>query len=156
MYFPVPCERNRQKLVVKRVNRYDESTDMYTEFFKPYELTSFDETFCIAMTNSARSAQVFSPPILSKFCQNGKSVNHHRVPTCLVCLREFMPKTVGLDPSPFTVRKPEETGKSVLGYDYTSPKTWKAAASLIHPALYWSDPPAHVPIRPANSDACTV
>ena len=26
-----------------------------------------------------------------------------------------MPKTVGVDPSPFTVRKPEETGKSVLG-----------------------------------------
>lgn len=30
--------------------------------------------------------------------------------------REFMPKTVGVDPSPFTVRKPEETGKSVLGW----------------------------------------
>uniref|UniRef100_A0AAX7VGA8 SAC domain-containing protein n=1 Tax=Astatotilapia calliptera TaxID=8154 RepID=A0AAX7VGA8_ASTCA len=29
--------------------------------------------------------------------------------------REFMPKTVGADPNPFTVRKPEETGKSVLG-----------------------------------------
>lgn len=27
-----------------------------------------------------------------------------------------MPKTVGVDPSPFTVRKPEETGKSVLGF----------------------------------------
>lgn len=27
-----------------------------------------------------------------------------------------MPKTVGVDPSPFTVRKPEETGKSVLGW----------------------------------------
>lgn len=81
-YDEVPCEKNRKKVVVKRVNRYDESTDMYTEFFKPYELTSFDDTFCIAMTNSAR---------------------------------EFMPKSVGLDPSPFTVRKPEETGKSVLG-----------------------------------------
>uniref|UniRef100_A0A4W4GZU7 SAC domain-containing protein n=1 Tax=Electrophorus electricus TaxID=8005 RepID=A0A4W4GZU7_ELEEL len=78
----VPCEKNRKKVSVKRVNRYDESTDMYTEFFRPYELTAFDDTFCIAMTNSAR---------------------------------EFMPKSVGLDPSPFTVRKPEETGKSVLG-----------------------------------------
>lgn len=28
---------------------------------------------------------------------------------------DFMPKTVGIDPSPFTVRKPDETGKSVLG-----------------------------------------
>ncbi|XP_036438187.1 polyphosphoinositide phosphatase isoform X2 [Colossoma macropomum] len=81
-YDEVPCEKNRKKVLVKRVNQYDESTDMYTEFFKPYELTSFDDTFCIAMTNSAR---------------------------------EFMPKSVGLDPSPFTVRKPEETGKSVLG-----------------------------------------
>ncbi|XP_072535654.1 polyphosphoinositide phosphatase isoform X2 [Salminus brasiliensis] len=81
-YDEVPCEKNKKNVVVKRVNRYEESTDMYTEFFKPYELTSFDDTFCIAMTNSAR---------------------------------EFMPKSVGLDPSPFTVRKPEETGKSVLG-----------------------------------------
>ncbi|XP_026856708.1 polyphosphoinositide phosphatase [Electrophorus electricus] len=81
-YDEVPCEKNRKKVSVKRVNRYDESTDMYTEFFRPYELTAFDDTFCIAMTNSAR---------------------------------EFMPKSVGLDPSPFTVRKPEETGKSVLG-----------------------------------------
>ncbi len=30
--------------------------------------------------------------------------------------REFMPKTVGLDPSPFTVRKPDESAKSVLGW----------------------------------------
>lgn len=30
--------------------------------------------------------------------------------------REFMPKTVGVDPSPFTVRKPEETGKYVLAW----------------------------------------
>lgn len=28
---------------------------------------------------------------------------------------DFMPKTIGIDPSPFTVRKPDETGKSVLG-----------------------------------------
>lgn len=34
----------------------------------------------------------------------------------LVSLREFMPKTLGVDPSPFTVRKPEETGKYVLGW----------------------------------------
>ncbi|KAM6954534.1 polyphosphoinositide phosphatase [Aplochiton taeniatus] len=80
-YDEVPCEENLKRMLVKRVNRYDESIDTYTEFFKPYELTCFDDTFCIAMTNSAR---------------------------------EFMPKTVGVDPSPFTVRKPEETGKSVL------------------------------------------
>ncbi|CDQ87067.1 unnamed protein product [Oncorhynchus mykiss] len=78
---PVPCEENMKKVGVRRVNRYDESIDTYTEFFKPYELTSFDDTFCIAMTNSAR---------------------------------ELMPKTVGVDPSPFTVRKPEETGKSAV------------------------------------------
>lgn len=34
----------------------------------------------------------------------------------LFLFREFMPKNVGVDPSPFTVRKPEETGKSVLGW----------------------------------------
>lgn len=50
----VPCEDTMKKVKVKRVNRFDESTDTYTEFFKPYELTSFDDTFCIAMTNSAR------------------------------------------------------------------------------------------------------
>ncbi|CAB1340058.1 unnamed protein product, partial [Coregonus sp. 'balchen'] len=77
-----------KKVGVRRVNRYDESIDTYTEFFKPYELTSFDDTFCIAMTNSAR---------------------------------ELMPKTVGVDPSPFTVRKPEETGKSaVIGEEQIS------------------------------------
>uniref|UniRef100_A0A8C7ILK9 FIG4 phosphoinositide 5-phosphatase n=1 Tax=Oncorhynchus kisutch TaxID=8019 RepID=A0A8C7ILK9_ONCKI len=80
-YDEVPCEENMKKVGVRRVNRYDESIDTYTEFFKPYELTSFDDTFCIAMTNSAR---------------------------------ELMPKTVGVDPSPFTVRKPEETGKSAV------------------------------------------
>lgn len=42
------------KVKVKRMNQLDESIDIYTEFFKPYELTSFDDTFCIAMTNSAR------------------------------------------------------------------------------------------------------
>lgn len=80
-YDEVPCEDTMKKIQVKKVSRFDESIDIYTEFFKPYELTSFDDTFCIAMTNSAR---------------------------------EFIPKTVGVDPSPFTVRKPEETGKSVL------------------------------------------
>lgn len=50
----VPCEETMKKVKVKRVNRFEESTDIYTEFFKPYELTSFDDTFCIAMTNSAR------------------------------------------------------------------------------------------------------
>ncbi|XP_063079135.1 polyphosphoinositide phosphatase [Engraulis encrasicolus] len=79
-YDEVPCEENRKKVLLKRVNRFDESIDIYTEFYKPYELTSFDDTFCISMTNSAR---------------------------------EFMPKTVGVDPSPFTVRKPEETAKSI-------------------------------------------
>ncbi|XP_051511526.1 polyphosphoinositide phosphatase [Myxocyprinus asiaticus] len=87
LYLPLPydeaeCEQNRRKVSVKRVNRFDESIDIYTESFRPYELTSFDDTFSIAMTNSAR---------------------------------EFMPKTVGLDPSPFTVRKPDESAKSVLG-----------------------------------------
>lgn len=86
-YLPLPfdeaqCEENMRKVSVKRVNRYEESTDIYTEFFKPYELTAFDDTFSISMTNSAR---------------------------------DFMPKTVGLDPSPFTVRKPDESAKSVLG-----------------------------------------
>ena len=50
----VPCEDNRKKVAVKRVNRFDESIDTYTEFYKPYELTSFDDTFSISMTNSAR------------------------------------------------------------------------------------------------------
>ncbi|XP_059354096.1 polyphosphoinositide phosphatase isoform X1 [Carassius carassius] len=81
-YDEAQCEKNRRKVSVKRVNRFEESIDIYTEFFKPYELTSFDDTFSIAMTNSAR---------------------------------EFMPKTLGLDPSPFTVRKPDESAKSVLG-----------------------------------------
>lgn len=56
----VPCEKNRRKMMVKRMNRYDESIDMYTEFFKPFELTAFDDTYCIAMTNSARSVSYCS------------------------------------------------------------------------------------------------
>lgn len=50
----VPCEDTMKKVKVKRVNRFDESIDTYTEFFRPYEITSFDDTFCITMTNSAR------------------------------------------------------------------------------------------------------
>lgn len=50
----VACDDTMKKVKVKRVNRFDEGIDIYTEFFKPYELTSFDDTFCIAMTNSAR------------------------------------------------------------------------------------------------------
>lgn len=58
---------------MKRVNRYDESIDMYTEFFKPYELASFDDTFCIAMTNSARLAPLVNTSFYSlcMFCENG-------------------------------------------------------------------------------------
>uniref|UniRef100_A0A669ETE7 FIG4 phosphoinositide 5-phosphatase n=1 Tax=Oreochromis niloticus TaxID=8128 RepID=A0A669ETE7_ORENI len=102
-YDEVPCEENMKKVKVKRMNQLDESIDIYTEFFKPYELTSFDDTFCIAMTNSAR---------------------------------EFMPKTVGADPNPFTVRKPEETGKSVLGSKSSKEETVlqrKTAASAPPP-----------------------
>uniref|UniRef100_A0A8C0SGP7 FIG4 phosphoinositide 5-phosphatase n=2 Tax=Canis lupus familiaris TaxID=9615 RepID=A0A8C0SGP7_CANLF len=42
---------------------------------------------------------------------------HHKNTMRLLPTRrsDFMPKTVGIDPSPFTVRKPDETGKSVLG-----------------------------------------
>uniref|UniRef100_A0A8C1T647 FIG4 phosphoinositide 5-phosphatase n=1 Tax=Cyprinus carpio TaxID=7962 RepID=A0A8C1T647_CYPCA len=54
-YDEAQCEKNRRKVAVKRMNRFDESIDIYTEFFKPYELTSFDDTFSIAMTNSSRS-----------------------------------------------------------------------------------------------------
>uniref|UniRef100_A0A674HE04 FIG4 phosphoinositide 5-phosphatase n=1 Tax=Taeniopygia guttata TaxID=59729 RepID=A0A674HE04_TAEGU len=78
----VTCAENRRKLTVKKFNKYEEEIDIHNEFFRPYELSSFDETFCLAMTNSTR---------------------------------DFMPKNVGIDPSPFTVRKPDETGKSVLG-----------------------------------------
>ncbi|XP_064145723.1 polyphosphoinositide phosphatase isoform X1 [Loxodonta africana] len=42
---------------------------------------------------------------------------HHKNTMGLLPTRrsDFMPKTIGIDPSPFTVRKPDETGKSVLG-----------------------------------------
>ncbi|XP_026174953.1 polyphosphoinositide phosphatase [Mastacembelus armatus] len=102
-YDEVPSKNTMTKVKVKRVNRFDESIDIYTEFFKPYELTSFDDTFCIALTTSAW---------------------------------EFMPKTVGVDPSPFTVRKPEETGKSVLSNKSSKEETLlqrKTAASAPPP-----------------------
>lgn len=51
---PVACEENMKKIKMKRVNQFDEGIDIYTEFFKPYELTCFDDQFCIGMTNSAR------------------------------------------------------------------------------------------------------
>ncbi|KAK7808522.1 hypothetical protein U0070_003159 [Myodes glareolus] len=81
-YDEVICAANLRKLTVKKFHRCEEEIDIHNEFFRPYELSSFDDTFCLAMTSSAR---------------------------------DFMPKTVGIDPSPFTVRKPDETGKSVLG-----------------------------------------
>ncbi|EQB78438.1 SAC domain-containing protein 3 isoform 1-like protein [Camelus ferus] len=80
--FSVICAANLKKLIVKKFHKCEEEIDIHNEFFRPYELSSFDDTFCLAMTSSAR---------------------------------DFMPKTVGIDPSPFTVRKPDETGKSVLG-----------------------------------------
>ncbi|XP_068087388.1 polyphosphoinositide phosphatase [Hyperolius riggenbachi] len=78
----VPNPENLKKMTIKKFNKCDEEINIYIEFFRPYELSSFDDTFCLSMANSAR---------------------------------DFMPKNVGIDPSPFTVRKPEETGKSVLG-----------------------------------------
>ncbi|KAK1338119.1 hypothetical protein QTO34_001229 [Cnephaeus nilssonii] len=86
-YDEVICAANFKKLMVKKFHKYEEEIDIHNEFFRPYELSSFDDTFCLAMTSSAR---------------------------------DFMPKTVGIDPSPFTVRKPDETGKSVLGEEAVS------------------------------------
>ncbi|KAA0708172.1 Polyphosphoinositide phosphatase [Triplophysa tibetana] len=108
MFLPLPSdegqnEENSKKVSVRRVNRFDESIDIYSEFFSPYELTSLDDMFSITMTNSAR---------------------------------EFMPKTVGLDPSPFTVRKPDESAKSVLGNKSSKEETVlqrKTAASAPPP-----------------------
>lgn len=51
---PAACEDTMKKVKVKRVNRFDESIDIYTEFYKPYELTLFDDTFSIIMSNAAR------------------------------------------------------------------------------------------------------
>ncbi|XP_013912441.1 PREDICTED: polyphosphoinositide phosphatase [Thamnophis sirtalis] len=86
-YLPLPfdevtCAENQRKLIVKRFHKFDDEVDIHNDFFRPYELSSFDDIFCLAMTNS---------------------------------MRDFMPKNVPTDPSPFTVRKPDETAKSVLG-----------------------------------------
>lgn len=85
----VPCEKNRKEVVAKRVNRYDESIDMYTEFFKPYELTSFDDTFCVAMTNSARSVPLTDADFLWTFSVGSvKMLKKHKNPfitAVLVC-----------------------------------------------------------------------
>lgn len=48
------CAENRRKLTVKKFHKYEEEIDIHNEFFRPYELSSFDETFCLAMTNSTR------------------------------------------------------------------------------------------------------
>lgn len=50
----VICAANLKKLVVKKFHRYEEEIDIHNEFFRPYELSSFDDTFCLAMTSSAR------------------------------------------------------------------------------------------------------
>ncbi|XP_069830928.1 polyphosphoinositide phosphatase isoform X1 [Dendropsophus ebraccatus] len=99
----VPNAENLKKMTIKKYNRDDEETNIYTEFFRPYELSSFDDTFCLSMTNSAR---------------------------------DFMPKNVAIDPSPFTVRKPDETGKSVSGSNANREETVlqrKTAASAPPP-----------------------
>lgn len=107
-YLPLPYDEvfsteNKKHMVVKKYHAYDEEIDTYTEFWRPCELSSLDDTFCLAMTNSAR---------------------------------DFMPKLVGTDPSPFTVRKPEETMKSVLGSKLSKEETVlqrKTAASAPPP-----------------------
>lgn len=50
----VTCAENRRKLTLKKFHKYEEEIDIHNEFFRPYELSSFDETFCLAMTNSTR------------------------------------------------------------------------------------------------------
>lgn len=139
----VPTDDTMKTVKAKRVNCFDESIDTYTEFFRPYELTSFDETFCIAMTSSAKWAHTrfYHLWLLDHFlcsfffsligflfwmwrCLSLLLFSSLLVLMLMVVLviffffqwREFMPKTLGVDPSPFTVRKPEETGKSVLGW----------------------------------------
>ncbi|XP_007891065.1 polyphosphoinositide phosphatase [Callorhinchus milii] len=103
-YDEVSCTENLKKVtIVKKTDKYDEEIDIYTEFFRPYELSCFDDTFCLQMTNSAK---------------------------------DFMPKNVGIDPSPFTVRKPEETGKSVL-----SNKSNKEEAVLQRKTVASAPPP---------------
>lgn len=39
---------------MKKFHKYEEEIDIHNEFFRPYELSSFDDTFCLAMTSSAR------------------------------------------------------------------------------------------------------
>ncbi|OCT80385.1 polyphosphoinositide phosphatase isoform X1 [Xenopus laevis] len=105
---PLPLDEvhnseNRKKMTIKKCSKCNEETNIYNEFFRPYELSSFDDTFCLAMTNSAR---------------------------------DFMPKSVAIDPSPFTVRKPDETGKSVSGNKSNKEETLlqrKTAASAPPP-----------------------
>uniref|UniRef100_A0A8C0HGT4 FIG4 phosphoinositide 5-phosphatase n=1 Tax=Chelonoidis abingdonii TaxID=106734 RepID=A0A8C0HGT4_CHEAB len=53
-YDEVTCTENRRKLIVKKFHKYEEEIDIHNEFFRPYELSSFDDTFCLAMTNSVR------------------------------------------------------------------------------------------------------
>lgn len=55
----VICAENRRKLTVKKFHKYEEEIDIHNEFFRPYELSSFDETFCLAMTNSTRYFDMF-------------------------------------------------------------------------------------------------
>ncbi|XP_078256020.1 polyphosphoinositide phosphatase isoform X2 [Rhinoraja longicauda] len=103
-YDEVPCTENLKKMtVIKKTDRSDEEIDVYTEFYRPEELSSFDDAFCLRMTNSAK---------------------------------DFMPKNVGIDPSPFTIRKPEETGKSVL-----SNKTSKEETVLQRKTVASAPPP---------------
>lgn len=53
-FFSVTCTENIRKLIVKKFHKYEEEIDIHNEFFRPYELSSFDDTFCLAMTNSIR------------------------------------------------------------------------------------------------------
>ena len=39
---------------MKKFHKYEEEIDIHNEFFRPYELSSFDDTLCLAMTSSAR------------------------------------------------------------------------------------------------------
>ncbi|XP_067883373.1 polyphosphoinositide phosphatase isoform X2 [Heterodontus francisci] len=102
-YDEVPCTENLKKITVVKKTDKSEEIDVYTEFFRPYELSCFDDTFCLTMTNSAK---------------------------------DFMPKNVGIDPSPFTIRKPEETGKSML-----SNKSNKEEAVLQRKTVASAPPP---------------
>uniref|UniRef100_A0A8C0UTU2 FIG4 phosphoinositide 5-phosphatase n=1 Tax=Cyanistes caeruleus TaxID=156563 RepID=A0A8C0UTU2_CYACU len=62
----VTCAENRRKLTVKKFHKYEEEIDIHNEFFRPYELSSFDETFCLAMTNSTRDFMPKVKHILNK------------------------------------------------------------------------------------------